>query len=167
MTKVPSRCWIPKLRKLVKKVRRNCHGCKRFQAMAYSVPPPGRLPTACTEGINPFQVIGVNYTGPLRYRISRKREGNAYVLLYCCSLTRGVYLDLLPSLETEEFFIGRRGRPERIYSDNGTTFVGAAKRVRGVIKRRATIQLPVKWQFNLSRAPWWGGQFERIIGIIK
>ena len=135
--------------------------------MAYSVPPPGRLPTACTEGINPFQVIGVNYTGPLRYRISRKREGNAYVLLYCCSLTRGVYLDLLPSLETEEFFIGRRGRPERIYSDNGTTFVGAAKRVRGVIKRRATIQLPVKWQFNLSRAPWWGGQFERIIGIIK
>ena len=25
----------------------------------------------------------------------------------------------------------------------------------------------IKWQFNLSRAPWWGGQFERIIGIMK
>jgi hypothetical protein len=25
----------------------------------------------------------------------------------------------------------------------------------------------VKWKINLSRAPWWGGQFERMIGLIK
>jgi hypothetical protein len=25
----------------------------------------------------------------------------------------------------------------------------------------------IKWQFNLSRAPWWGGQFERMVGIVK
>ena len=25
----------------------------------------------------------------------------------------------------------------------------------------------IKWQFNLSRAPWWGGQFERLIGLVK
>ncbi len=23
----------------------------------------------------------------------------------------------------------------------------------------------IKWQFNLSRAPWWGGQFERMVGL--
>ena len=102
MSNVRGRYWIPKLRKLVKKVRRNCRGCKRFQAMAYAAPPPGRLPITHTEGVNPFQVIGVDYAGPLRYRMSRKREGKAYVLLYACSLTRGVYVDLLPSLETEE-----------------------------------------------------------------
>ena len=27
--------------------------------------------------------------------------------------------------------------------------------------------LSIKWQFNLSRAPWWGGQFERLIGLFK
>ena len=25
----------------------------------------------------------------------------------------------------------------------------------------------IKWQFNLSRAPWWSGQFERLIGLVK
>jgi hypothetical protein len=25
----------------------------------------------------------------------------------------------------------------------------------------------IHWQFNLSRAPWWGGQFERLIGLVK
>ena len=25
----------------------------------------------------------------------------------------------------------------------------------------------IKWQFNLSPAPWWGGQFERLIGLVK
>ena len=25
----------------------------------------------------------------------------------------------------------------------------------------------MKWKFNLSRAPWWGGQFERLVGLMK
>ena len=27
--------------------------------------------------------------------------------------------------------------------------------------------LNLKWKFNLTRAPWWGGFFERLIGIMK
>ena len=27
--------------------------------------------------------------------------------------------------------------------------------------------LTIKWQFNLGRAPWWGVQFERLIGLLK
>ena len=25
----------------------------------------------------------------------------------------------------------------------------------------------IQWQFNLSCTPWWGGQFERLISIVK
>ena len=25
----------------------------------------------------------------------------------------------------------------------------------------------IQWQLNLSRAPWWGGHFERMVGIVK
>ena len=28
-------------------------------------------------------------------------------------------------------------------------------------------KLNTVWQFNLSRAPWWDGQYERIIGLVK
>ena len=138
MTKVRSRYWIPRLRRLVKKVRGDCAGCKRHHAMAYAAQPPADLPTTRTQGVNPFQVIGIDYAGPVRYRGSRKCERKAYILLYACSLTRGIFMDLLPNLETSEClhslkgFIARRGRPNRIYSDNGRTFVGAAKWIRRV-----------------------------------
>ena len=29
------------------------------------------------------------------------------------------------------------------------------------------IKKEIQWKFNLSRAPWWGGQFERMIGLVK
>ena len=80
-------------------------------------------------------------------------------------------------METEEFistlkrFIARKGRPEKIYSDNGRTFVGAAKWLRNVMQDERLhdflAKLNIKWQFNLTKAPWWGGQFERMIGLVK
>ena len=177
MAKVRTRCWIPKLRQLGKKVHKSCHGCKRFQASAYATPPPGNLPTNRTQGTNLYQVIGVDYAGPIRYRVSKQREGKAYVLLYACSLTQGIYLDLLPNLETAEClksmkqFTARQGRPERIYSDNGQTFVGAANWFRAVMadeRQQTYLSInQIKWQFNLSRVPWWGGKFEQLIGLVK
>ena len=130
-----------------------------------------------TKGVNPFQVIAIDFAGPLRHRISGQKEGKAYVPLYACSLTRGVYLDLLPNLETDEclrkmkMFIAWRRRPELIYSNNGRTFVGVSRWIRAVMKEERLQNYlsvnQIKWQFNLSRVPWWGGQFERIIGLVK
>jgi hypothetical protein len=115
MDEVRRRYWIPRLRRLVRKVRNQCHGCKRFRLSSYATPSTGVLPTTRTQGINPYQVIGVDYAGPIRYRKRNGRDGKSYVLLYACSLTRGIYIDLLPSLELTDFilslkrFIARRG----------------------------------------------------------
>lgn len=71
--------------------------------------------------------------GPLKYHIRSKMEGKAYIALYSCRLTRAVYLAVTQSLETSEFtrslkrLIACRGRPVKIYSDNGKTFVGTEK----------------------------------------
>ena len=29
------------------------------------------------------------------------------------------------------------------------------------------IKEEIQWKFNLSRAPWWGGQFELMVGFVK
>jgi hypothetical protein len=135
------------------------------------------LPKDRTEGNHAFQVVGVDYAGPLKYRKKSGKEGKAYIVLYTCSLTRALYLELTATMETREFLptlkrlIARRGRPEKIYSDNGRTFVGAARWIRTVMQDEKIQDFlagqEIKWQFNLSRAPWWGGQFERMVGLVK
>ena len=163
MAAVRETYWIPKLRKLVKSVRGSCWGCKRFTAVPIVKPPPGNLPTDRTEGGAAFQVIGTDFAGPIRYRMANKREGKSYLLIFSCSLSRAVHLELVQNLETGTFIqclkrlIARRGRPAVIYSDNGATFLKAAKwlkqvrndeRVQGLLQ-----EYDIIWKFNLSRAP--------------
>ena len=73
MAKVRGSHWIPRLRKLaiVKRVIKQCYGCKRFQVTAFANPPQGNLPRDRTEGNSPFQVVGVDYAGPIKYRRSK------------------------------------------------------------------------------------------------
>ena len=177
MAKVRERHWVPRLRRLTKKIVKTCYGCKRFQVRALASPPPGNLPKDRTERRAAFQVVGIDYAGPLKYRKTKKVEGKAYLALYACSVTRALYLELLPNMETSEFlkslkrFIARCGRPEKIYSDNGRTFVGAANWLKAVMTDERlndfVARQGIKWQFNLSHAPWWGGQFERLVGLVK
>ena len=167
MAKVREYYWVPRLRRLAKKIVKSCHGCRRFRAQAYTFTSTRNLPKDRTEGQTPFQVIGVDFAGPLRYRMKPKTEGKAYILLYACSLTRAMYIDLVPNFKTTEFIkslkcsIAGRGRPQRIYSDNGKTFVGASKWIEQVMKDEKIHGLlalqGIEWKFNLSRAPWWGG----------
>lgn len=99
----------------MRKVRKACHGCKRFQTMAYAAPSPGNLPTTRTRGPNPYQVVGIDSAGPIRYGVSEQREGKACVFLYACSLTRGVFLNLSLNLEMAVFKeLKERGAPTRI-----------------------------------------------------
>jgi len=118
-------------------------------------------------------VVGVDFAGPIAYKLSPKKEGKAYILLFACSLTRSVHLELLPNQTAEEFirslkkFIARRGRHKKIYSDNGKSFTAAATWLSKVMKaeqlQNHLAHQGIKWQFNLSPAPWWGGQFERLV----
>ena len=131
--------WTPQLRSIIKRVTKSCNTCKRFRAVAVANPPTGNLPKDRIKGNAAFQVVGVDHAGPIKYQKMAKREGKVYIVLYACSLMRAVYLELLPSQDTNEFFqslkslIARRGRPQKIYSDNGQTFVAAAKWLKPIM----------------------------------
>ena len=177
MAAVQGTYWIPTLRQLVKATRLKCWGCKRFTATPVVKPVAGKLPSDRTTGGAAFEVIGTDFAGPIRYRCSNKCERKSYLVIFSCSLSKAIHLELINNLETTTFLpclkrlIAPRGRPRTIYSDNGSTFVKASKwlkevrddeRVRDLLE-----QYDISLKFNLSRAPWWGGQFERLIGVVK
>ena len=53
-------------------------------------PDSGLLPEDRTKPGTAFEVIGVDFAGPIRYKSSSKVERKAYMVTFACSLTRGV-----------------------------------------------------------------------------
>jgi len=68
-------------------------------------------------------------------------------------------------------FAARRGLPQRFISDNGKTFKAASKFLKSVFKdetvRDHLAERGCEWTFNIERAPWWGGAFERMVQSTK
>jgi len=54
-------------------------------------------------------------------------------------------------------------------SDNGTTFKAASKMLQDIVKHPGVEQSlsQIQWVFNLEKAPWWGGLFERMVRSVK
>ena len=71
-------------------------------------------------------------------------------------------------------FVGRRGPPKVIYSDNGTNFRGVeldvvkALQVWGQEKNKTTLtRAGIEWKFNPLAASHQGGVWERLIHSIR
>ena len=120
-TKIKLQFWIPKLRQMIKTIIHRCYGCKKFGLTSFGRPITGELPEDKTEVYRPFQVAGVDFAGLVSYKVKEKREGKAYIMLFCDSLSRGVYLEILKDKTLMEFLkslkrlIVKWGFPENIY----------------------------------------------------
>ena len=72
---------------------------------------------------------GVDYFGPLYVKQGRKLV-KRYGCLSTCLTMRAVLVEMAPDLSSSLFiyalrrFIGRRGKPRKIFSDSGTNLVG-------------------------------------------
>ena len=177
MLLVISLFWILHLRRFSKSVIRNCYGCKKFGSLSYHSTKPGQLPKDRTEKFFPFKVIGTDYVGPIYYKIKEKNELKTYILLFSCSVTRAVHLELVFNLTTTEFIkgfkrqISRRGKPKIVHSDNSKSFKAVAKWLANINRDQKLYDFlsseTILWKFNTPEAPWCGGHFERLIGLIK
>ncbi len=169
--------WIPRLRSLVKKTINDCHTCKVFATKPYGKTDTSPLPQFRTEASKPFQTTGVDFAGPLIHKVNKTKEGKASILIFTCSVTRAVHLEVTKTQTAEEFqdklnaFICRKTRPQRIISDNAAVFKTTAQWIKKIRKSEILQDFLAKqritWQFNLAKSPWWGGMYERIIKEIK
>ncbi|CAL8117960.1 unnamed protein product [Orchesella dallaii] len=163
--------WILKSRRTIRSVISKCPSCRIFDAprMECEVAP---LPKDRIQAEVPFQVTGVDLAGPLFLSDGRK----TWIVLFTCAVYRAIHLELVTSLSTEDFknslrrFIARRGRPTIIYSDNGTNFQGCSnqfKRVNWTQVQKYARCKEITWRFNPPTAAWWGGWWERLVGVVK
>ena len=159
-----ARFWVPRSRQKVREAIHTCLRCRVFQLkpMSQDCAP---LPKERVCSGAPFSRIGVDLGGPLYFRDGESSTpAKAYFVIFTCTAVRAVHLELVKSLSTEDFlaaferFAARRGRPAVVFSDNATNFQGAAPRLA---------HLGVSWKFNVPRAPWWGGFFERMVRTTK
>ena len=174
LTELRSRFWIVKGRSVVKKLLHKCVVCKKIDGKPYasSLPPP--LPEFRVTQSPPFAFTGLDYAGPLYLRGT---EDKVWICLFTCCATRALHLDLVVDMTTEAFircfkrFVARRGIPRVIISDNSKTFKAADKVIAEILNRPEIEEffagVRVKWNFNLEKAPWWGGFFERLVKSTK
>ena len=135
------------------------------------------MPSFRTEGGRPFETTGIDFAGPITYKILKKEQVKCYMLIFTCAASRTIHLEVTKSQRAEEFkekqnaFITRRTRPKRIVSDNGAVFTTTAAWIKKIRKSEMLQDYlerqQITWQFNLSKSPWWGGLYERPIKDAK
>ncbi|GFX78892.1 integrase catalytic domain-containing protein [Trichonephila clavipes] len=147
----------------------------------------GDLPTHRVTPSRPFSVCGVDYAGPiniLRYRGRGAKTTKGYIALFVCFVTKALHLELVSDLTSEAFiaslkrFCARRGAPKHIYCDNGTTFVGARRKLLEIFKFVSKLnenehfcyflsQVNIEWHFSPPVSPHFGGLWEAGVKSIK
>lgn len=176
VNEIKQRYYIPRLRGCLKTVRANCARC-RIRNARPEVPEMAELPRSrMAARMRPFTFVGVDYFGPMTVKHGRRVE-KKWGAIFTCLTTRAVHLELAPALSTDAFilvlraFIGRRGMPTEIYSDNGTNFRGAEAELRKILqnisKEAQSRFASISWKFNPPAAPHMGGAWERLVRSVK
>ena len=168
--------WIPAIRQCVKKILRKCVVCIKLIGKPYRVPDPPPLPKLRTEQPNSFEVTGVDFTGAL-YVKDNGNEQKVYICLCTCATTRAVHLEVVLDLTLESFmlafqkFTSCRSTPATVISDNTSTYLAAVEELTRLFQssslKTALEHHKVTWRFIPKRAPWYGGFWERLVGVTK
>ena len=168
--------WIPSIRQRVRSVLRRCVICAKTMGKPYRTPDLPPLPKVRVGEATPFAVTGVDFTGTLYVKESNG-EHKAYICLFTCASTRAIHLEVVSDLSTESFmlafrrFTSRRSLPSIMLSDNASTYLAAAEELKMLFEsddiKEAFGRQGVDWQFIPKRAPWYGGFWERLIGLTK
>lgn len=170
--------WPLKGKSVARRVTHRCVICCRNKPRMLSQI-MGQLPADRVTPNRPFFVTGVDFAGPITTLLNRgrgRKTSKSYISLFICFTTKAVHLETVSDLSSASFiaalrrFTGRRGYPQRIYSDNATNFVGTRNEIREMYdllereeqKLNDVFCIPnkIEWKFIPPASPHMGGLWE-------
>jgi len=178
LSEVRGKFWILKGRSLVKNSLADVLFAVVLRDYLSVRPPPHHFQGLRVNEAPPFTHTAVEFAGPLYVRgTNHSEEEKVWICLFTCCVTRALHLELVNELSTPAFiqclkmFTARRGLPRRIVSDYAKTFKANAKAIEAMLNhpdlKGHLLNLKVEWNFNLEKAPRWGGLFERLVKSTK
>jgi len=172
------RFWILKGAEAVKAALRKCLTCK-MRSFKPAEQIMADLPACRVTAGYPFSVTGVDCFGPFSVREGRKTK-KRYGCIFSCFKTRAVHIEVVHFLSIDSFlmalsrFVGRRGMPQEMFSDQGRNFVGAEVELRSLSDmfdgepfRKELLARDIEWHFNPPYSSHRGGVWERQIRSIR
>ncbi|XP_066944594.1 uncharacterized protein [Macrobrachium rosenbergii] len=169
--------WIPQIRQLTKSIIHHCVICRRTQGRPYRpniVPPLPEFRVQCKQ---PFNTTGVDYNSALWVKEKKQSPQKAYIILFMCPITRGIYMELVDNQSCDSFlvsfrkFCSRRGFLTLMLSDDATTFVVASEYLKTMSDyprvKEHLLDIKCNWKFIPARSPRFGAMWERLIGLLK
>lgn len=176
--------WITNLRRLCKATTSKCVVCIR-----YSNKPMGQLmgdlPAVRVTPGRAFEATGIDYAGPFDVKPDLPRSRvllKKWVAVFVCMKSRQTHLELVDNLTSRAFvdafirFTSVRNPCFELWSDNATTFVGAEKQLKTMLKSwlqndaeedEVIKQLGVVWKHIAPRSPHQGGLWEAAVKAMK
>ena len=173
---IRQRYWITCAVQTVKSVLRTCCRCRREEGHAYVGPDHATLPDFRTMVSYPFTATGIDYTGAFEVTTDQG-DAKAYVVLFTCAASRAIHLELVNDATAKSFiqafrrFVSHHSLPKKVVTDNGTNLVAGNKIIQELLNneevRRYLTGLLIEVFTIPAGAPWQGGFYERLIGIVK
>ncbi|XP_064469744.1 uncharacterized protein LOC135384470 [Ornithodoros turicata] len=151
ITEVRERYWVPRCRQLAKRILFRCTSCALYRAKPAAAP-MAPLPVERVNESGPFEVVGIDFAGPLFMKSSEGSDQKAYIALFTCAVTRVIHLELVSGMTMTRLllafkrFTAGRGLPSVIYTDNAPTFKRAEKEMEGI--KRAKLPGPPLLPWN-------------------
>ncbi|XP_054708425.1 uncharacterized protein LOC129218227 [Uloborus diversus] len=174
--------WIISGRNAVRNIIRKCIVCLKANSLN-SKQLMGNLPKERVIPARAFSKCGLDFAGPVITKPNLKRSKvtlKSYIALFVCFTTKAIHLEVVSDLSTGAFlaclrrFIGRRGKPSDIFSDNATNFKGARNylNAQAIICSSEDVQNyateeNINWHFIPPITPHFGGLWESNIKTVK
>lgn len=145
------------------------------------------LPLERTEPAAPFEFTALDLFSPyvVKDTIRRRTKMKVWSVVLSCMASRAVHADIVEDLSTEGFlkayqrFTALRGHPRKLWSDQGTNFVGARPVLQElyeflssidkdqVQEKAAAVGTDWMWVFHPADSPHRNGAAEAAVRVLK